>query len=277
MTPAAPLTDAPGTVASRCQRRAGGLRSRPGRLRSRRFRRRAALLLLAWLLVPGSALAEGELSSLEGTWYVLIHYTDPSTANPDALRWKDLVWTFRPSGSRLEWTEYPIVVFSDQQGRFERGAAGLSRVLAAWEPTDAQWEYLQKGPRVNPRGSRSKTLRGSDAEGWHSRRPRRSLSASVVQYEERLSIEGLPERPVFTRDDVLGAGAREEAEGRTRYAVEELSGREMRGRYQRDESQRGQFRMRRVGSVRDLEESPGTVTERQRALRREAIDEEPAP
>ena len=49
----------------------------------------------------------------------------------------------------------------------------------------------------NPRGMKSKSLRGSDAEGWASASRARAASASVITYTENWSIEGMPDRPVF--------------------------------------------------------------------------------
>ena len=105
-----------------------------------------ALLILLWLW-PLAGRAEEPVDIL-GTWYVLIHYQDPETANPDVMRWKDLVWVFSRQGDRLQWTEFPIVVFEEQAGRFEN----RQRILGAWEPNAQQLETIRKGPRVNERG-----------------------------------------------------------------------------------------------------------------------------
>jgi hypothetical protein len=77
----------------------------------------------------GAAPARGEVD-LNGTWHVLVHYKDDSSPNPDRLRWDDRLWAFEPSGSRVRWMEWPIVVFSDDTGRFERRGTGqYARVL----------------------------------------------------------------------------------------------------------------------------------------------------
>ena len=95
--------------------------------------------LRAWLLALAvAALAPGGEAAafdLEGTWHVLAHYTDANTSRPEQLRWDDRIWVFERRGSRLSWIEYPIVVFSDESGRFERRSTGqYARVVGAWEP-----------------------------------------------------------------------------------------------------------------------------------------------
>ena len=131
--------------------------------------------LLTWLcgaalLTPPQVRAEDVARvDLIGSWFVLIHYRDSATANPDSDRWKDRVWTFEMKGSRLHWTDHPIVVFGDTSGRFEaRGGNRRARVLAAWQPNEAQRQEIQAGLRVNSRGAKTKSLRGSFESGWES-------------------------------------------------------------------------------------------------------------
>ena len=60
-------------------------------------------------------------------------------------------------GSRLRWTEYPMVIFGDGTGRFESlGTNRASRVLQHWEPNKAQRAEIASGLQVNSRGSKSK-------------------------------------------------------------------------------------------------------------------------
>lgn len=230
---------------------------------ARRPTRPAALLLIlaASALATAPARAEDAVSALEGTWYVLVHYRDSATANPEAERWLDLVWDFESSGSRLRWTEYPIVVFDDPAGRWEQRGGHTARTLRAWEPSEAQWQAVAEGPRVNERGSISKTLRGSDREGWTTGRRRATQSSRVIGYEKSWQIEGLPEGPVFTQDDILGSATTEHAEGRTRFAVTEVfDDSAMSGTFERDDSRTGTFRMVRSGSASEAGEdapSPG--------------------
>ena len=227
---------------------------------------------LAWLLAGHSALAATPGVDLLGTWFVLVHYKDEATNNPDFERWLDKIWVFEKKGSRLEWTEYPIVVFEDESGRFEgRGTSHYSRVLAFWEPSPAQGENIEQGLRVNSRGSRAKTLRGSPERGYESVGGLRTASVSVIGYHESLSISGLQDRPVFTRDDIMGSGRTEAMEGRTQYVTEEVleGGKLLRGTYTRDGSQRGTFRMMRSGEASNV----GTTRTQQERLREHFISQ----
>lgn len=217
--------------------------------------------VLAWALVPCAAGAV----DLVGTWHVLIHYKDGATNHPERERWEDRIWEISRKGDRLEWTEYPIVVFDDSSGRFERqGTNRASRVLHYWEPNEAQLAQIREGLEINPRGSRTKTLRGSPEKGWTSSTGRPGYqSARFITFTETWSIEGPPDAPVFTFDDVMGSASTESFEGRTRYAVEsvESGGDVLRGRYERDERE-GTFRMMRSGATSVVRGSGKTQGER---------------
>ncbi len=83
--------------------------------------RRIALSLFVgiWLAAPAAALDGVGMEDLLGTWHVLVHYKDSGAGNPDARRWEDRIWVFELEGSRVKWTDYPIVVFGNSSGRFE--------------------------------------------------------------------------------------------------------------------------------------------------------------
>ncbi len=226
------------------------------------MRRLLPLALLA-VAVSGAGSPPAGAVDLEGTWYVLIHYTDSATANPEVTRWLDRIWEFEREGDRLVWRDYPIVVFEDQSGRWE----GRKRTLTAWEPNAAQWQEIAAGLQVNQRGSTRKVLFGSDDEGWSSRSPgRRSLG--VVSYEQHWSIENVRGLPVFTWRDSLGTAAEDGFDGITRFETEvvEGDGNLLVGRYRRDESKRGTFRMIRAGSATGLRS--GGKTPNQKAMER---------
>jgi hypothetical protein len=200
---------------------------------------------------PRAATAAPELDLL-GTWYVLVHYRDEATASPEAEQWDDRVWVFGKKGSRLSWTEYPLVGFEDQRGRFERTMSGAqSRVLAAWEPNAKQRAQIAEGLEVDSRGSKTKTLRGSASRGYKNVGGLRTQSVSVIGYHETWSIKGLPDKPVFARDDLMGSGRTQSMEGRTEYAGEEVleGGTLIRGTYERDGTRHGVFRMMRAGEL----------------------------
>lgn len=212
------------------------------------------LLLALLLLVPAAARAGVDVV---GTWHVLVHYTDDNTSHPDEMRWSDRIWVFERKGSGLHWTEYPIVVFSDDSGRFERRSTGqYARVLGAWQPSESQLANIEAGLKINTRGSKTKSLRGSDEGGWHTTSRARAASASVITYQENWSIEGLPGLPVFVQEDAMGSGRSETMEGVARLettALEE-AGEVLVGRFERDGTRHGSFWMRRSGEVGTLEE-----------------------
>ncbi|MCG8590025.1 MAG: M23 family metallopeptidase [Proteobacteria bacterium] len=212
--------------------------------------------------IAGGAAAEAELD-LSGTWYVLVHYQDSATANPDVWRWEDRIWRFEAKGSRLQWTELPIVVFSDDSGRFERVAGRTARVLEAWEPNAAQLAEIRDGLQVNSRGAKRKRLRKND-DGWASQGAMRVQSASVIGYQENWSITGPPARPVFARDDLMGSGRTQSMEGRTQYATTEVAedGNRIAGDYARDGTRVGRFQLIRAGETKALDADPEKARQR---------------
>lgn len=216
-------------------------------------RSRALLALCAGLALALPARADPEPASgvdLLGAWHLTIHYKDDASGDPQAERWDDRVWRFERRGSRLEWTEFPIVVFEDPKGRFEPGPDDRpARILGFWEPDEAQLAEIARGPVVSPRSARTKGLRGSPHEGYHSVVGLRSESVSVIGYSESWSIEDVDGLPVFTQDAAMGSGRSEDVQGRTRYVTERVAagGRELRGRFERDGTRHGRFVLRRAG------------------------------
>ncbi len=227
------------------------------------------------LVAPAAAAESGNGSGatvdLVGTWFVVMHYRDSATANPDVDRWEDRLWSFEPKGSRLNWTEYSIVVFEDKTGRFERrGKNARARTLQAWMPNEAQRLEIEAGPQVNTRGSKTKSLRGSAEKGYESAGALRAQSAMTIGYHESWRIEDPSTLPVFVREDVMGTGRSHRAggqdqslEGVTRYATEEVVDADtLRGSYVRDDNKKGTFVMMRSGSARSLETDGRTPNEK---------------
>jgi hypothetical protein len=225
---------------------------------------------LFWVLAAGAQSTWAEGVDLVGTWHVIAHYKDSTTANPDAPRWGDRIWVIQQEGDRLRWTDYPIISLSDDSGRFE----GRSRVLAHWEPNAGQRAELASGPRVNSRGSKSKSMRGSAESGWKSV-GKQQRSVSFITYEEKWSID-TPAKPRFTRSDVLGSAGADDAEGRTLWETEtiEEGGRVLRGKYDRDGTRLGTFIMTRIGDVKFLSTEGPTPNEKQSDEIRERIERE---
>ena len=211
-------------------------------------------------MAPAPALAL-DAGDLVGSWHVLVHYQDSATENPEAKRWEDRIWVFEKTGSQLRWTDYPIVVFDDDTGRFEQiGGNRASRVLDYWEPNAAQQKQIDEGLAINSRGSRSKTLSGSDEKGWSSSRKGAGYKSSrFITYEETWSIDGLPDKPRFERQDSMGSGGAEDFEGRTVYETTsiEKGGDVLRGSFDRDGKRKGTFRLARTGAVHSVAEGGG--------------------
>jgi hypothetical protein len=238
----------------------------PGRVRHLA----AVAVAIGASIAVGAAPARGELK-LEGTWYVLVHYKDDISENPDTPRWDDRLWSFEPSGSRLRWMEWPIVVFSSEAGRFERRATGqYARILHYWEPNQGQLDNIRSGLAVNDRGSKEKTLR-QDGDDWRSTGRTRVPSAMVITYQENWIVESASELPVFIREEMLGSASTGNMEGRTEYRTEEIQagGDVLVGTYQRDGTRRGTFRMMRAGARKQLEEKSQKELQQQ-AVRRGA-------
>lgn len=227
----------------------------------------AAAAAAVWLALVAAARAAPV--DLVGTWHVLVHYKDANAHNPDAERWEDRVWVFSREGDRLRWVDYPLVNLSDESGRFERlGTNRASRTLRYWTPSPGQAAELQAGPKVNSRGSLSKTLRAADG-GWASTTSQQR-SATYLTYEEHWSVAG-PELPLFTRTDVLGGGTAEDTEGRTVYTTKQVDegGRVLRGAYDRDGTKQGSFTLTRVGDVKLPSKDDPTPNEKAAEAREE--------
>lgn len=236
--------------------------------------RRALLACALAVALPLPALAVGA-DDLVGAWHVLVHYQDSATENVDAKRWEDRIWVFEKVGDQLRWTDYPIVVFDDDTGRFENiGGNRASRVLDYWEPNAAQQDQIRAGLAINSRGSRSKTLSGSNATGWTSARRGGSYKSSrFITYEETWIIEGLPDAPRFERQDSMGSGGSDDFEGRTVYETTsiEAGGDVLRGKFDRDGTRKGTFRLARTGEVHSVAEGGGKSQAGQQIKRAEFI------
>jgi hypothetical protein len=155
------------------------------------------LAAIAFLLAAQTARAV----ELEGTWYLLVHYRDASSANPDALRWEDRIWHFQREGERLLWTDYELVNFVDSRGRFERDR----RVLGPWEPSRSQHREIERGLFANRRGARVLALERSEEGGWRTRVDSDALqkSRAVMSFGLAGSIAGARDLPTFSIDEML--------------------------------------------------------------------------
>jgi len=188
---------------------------------------------------------------LLGAWHVLVHYEDAGSSGSERERWDDRAWVFQAEGGRLRWTEYPIVGFDDEAGRFERdGANRASRTLQHWQPDEAQRADIEDGLAVNERGMVSATLRLS-GESWVSASKQAISSTSVIRYEEGWFVDRAAEGPIFRREDTLRSERAEDLGGVTIYTTREVAdgGRLLRGDFERDGVQHGTFTMTRAAGV----------------------------
>jgi hypothetical protein len=241
-------------------------RDRAQDLRTRFLAAATGLLALCGGALSARTAAAEPSVELPGTWHVLIHYRDDTAHDTKQLRWDDRLWVFLRDAKGLEWSEYPIVVFQDETGRFEKSPTGLHRVVGAWEPSPEQLAEIKSGLEYNTRGTKTKTLHGSDADGWSSgTRGPAPTAANVITYSETWSVGGLPSKPVFTRDDVLGSASVEHMEGRTQYVTQsvEEGGNLLRGSFERDGTRHGTFIMRRAGESKITEGSGKTPNQRE--------------
>ncbi|MCH7600516.1 MAG: hypothetical protein IH973_12230 [Myxococcales bacterium] len=222
-----------------------------------------AFALTALVMIgPGSLAALGKSSEpqkfdLLGTWYIVVHYRDTTVGSADGEQWEDKVWTFDYRGSRLLWTEYPVVLFDDDRGRQELLASGRSiRSAGAWQPNAAQLEEIATGLAVNPQWTRSKSLRGDPTSGFRSSGTLNQTSASVIGYSETWEIEDPVKQPIFRRIDQMSSARSVPLDGITEYrsaagiSVDPAVPRRLSGSFSRDGVQTGSFIMLRSGSIK---------------------------
>ncbi|MBW2388912.1 MAG: hypothetical protein JRG89_10795 [Deltaproteobacteria bacterium] len=231
----------------KCPIVASGLRGR-----QLRFMAWFAALLVCACATTRAAAEEPEPFELQGTWYVVVHYRDAGAASPEEQRWEDKIWSFEPKGSRLRWTEYPVVVFEDVRGRFEKLASGRRiKSSGAWQPSARQLSEVEKGLAVNSQWARGKSLRGNPQRGYRSGGTPNRESASVIGYSEAWEIRDLASLPVFRRTDEMSSGRSVALSGTTEYrsaAVDRGLDR-ITGHFSRDQLQSGTFVMIRSGPI----------------------------
>ncbi len=197
---------------------------------------------------------------VEGLWYVLIHYTDDHAVDPAAWRWEDHLWSITSEDQKLSWRDFPIVIFDDKTGRFERiGPNPLSKVGGAWEPNAGQLENIGVGLMVNERGAQTKRLKAASRENgtshilWESQAPAPATSASMVTFSSTWRIEKREGMPLFSWNDSLDSGRAESMEGRTEFRCERVDEKGVvHGNFDRDGVRHGRFRMYPSGDVQPL-------------------------
>ncbi|HVH07155.1 MAG TPA: hypothetical protein VNE71_14265, partial [Myxococcota bacterium] len=185
-----------------------------------------------------------------GTWYVLVHYRDLRSAQPDQVQWEDRLWVLEREGEALRFREFPAVRFGDESGRYERSGEVPARTLGAWEPSDAQRREIAEGLEADPYGAREKRLRPT-AVGFSSAKSHFD-SARVVGFESTVEVDLSGPAPRFVLADVLGSSAAAQGlEGRTEYRGEAVApDGTVTGRFDRDGRRVGTFAMMRSGAAR---------------------------
>jgi hypothetical protein len=147
------------------------------------------------------------------------------------------------------------VSFADEAGRFERSGGEAVRTVGAWQPSAAQRDEIAAGLRVDPRGAREKRLRPT-ATGFASSRSAFD-SARVVSFESQVELDLSGPAPRLVVSDSLGSSAAQALAGRTEYRGERVGADgAIEGRFERDGSRLGSFRMLRTGPPRGLGEPP---------------------
>jgi len=195
-------------------------------------------------------------TTLLGAWHVLVHYEDAASSGAERERWDDRAWVFEREGDRLRWTEYPIVVFDDETGRFEKdGANRASRTPHHWQPDEAQLADIENGLAVNERGMAVAALRCSEGS-WVSAPKQAASSASMIRYVESWRVDPAAEGPIFKREDSLRSERAEDLTGVTIYTTRAVAddGRQLRGDFERDGTQHGAFTMTRAAGVHGHED-----------------------
>ncbi len=209
------------------------------------------LVGFGWVACEAVAVEPARFDLL-GTWYVIVHYRDSSAQPPEAQDWEDKVWSFESRGSRLLWTEYRVVLFDDQRGRFETLASGRTiRSSGAWQPSTRQLEEIEKGLTVNPQWARSKSLRGDPERGYQSGGTPNRESASIIGYSETWEIRDPAGQPVFRRSDEMSSGRSLALDGQTEYrsSLRDRGPDSLTGSFSRDRIQTGSFVMIRSGPI----------------------------
>jgi hypothetical protein len=225
--------------------------ARLSRHRPPHLRAFAAALALAAGGATGRAAGPEARLDLGGTWHLLIHYRDAASPHPEREHWEDRLWEFELEGERLRWTEFPIVLFDDENGRFERSRGGLRRVLGPWRPSAAQLANLRAGLAVKDVGSQSKLLRPEGGAFISATRSAASSAASVG-YRQIWRIDDPGGLPIFSQSDRLESEGVEGVEGRTELRTREVreGGRLLVGSFARDGTRSGSFELRRAGPRR---------------------------
>lgn len=208
------------------------------------MKRSAAALGLAFsLLALRAPAAEGDFAKadLNGSWYVLIHYTDASSENKDAKRFKDFAWTIEQTANTITWEYYPFVFFGEDSEIVRRQAM---KDATPWEPSASEWAAVRVAVDVSSRALQRKRMTGSMADGFKSLAPLASGGLNTMSFNRNWDVTFKPDRiSIVIVDSLSGSGGLEGMEEAITYEINErVSADEYRGTYSEGDK-RGTLRM----------------------------------
>ncbi len=210
-----------------------------------------ALLVGLWLLLAPLGVPAGPqeppLLDLSGEWYVLLHYRDGNSPDPDGVRFRDFGWSIQQGEGEIVFRTYPYVVFEEE---LEQLRKGYMRAAERWDPDPATMARLREELPVSPRAATSERLLGSRAVGFRSPSSGPGgVNTLTFTRDWRVRFEPGVVR-VEIEDALGGHQGFEEMHETTVYEIQERTGPgELRGVY-REGKREGTFRMLRARARR---------------------------
>lgn len=202
------------------------------------------------LSAPAAGAADTDFSKadLNGSWYVLIHYTDAGAENKDAKRFKDFAWTVEQTANTLTWEYYPFVFFGEDSELVRRQAM---KEATPWEPSASEWAAVRQAVDVSSRALQRKRMTGSTEQGFKSLAPLGSGGLNTMSFSRNWDVTFKPEKvSIVIVDSLSGSGGLEGMEEAITYEINErVSADEYRGTYTEGDK-RGTLRMVRSAERR---------------------------
>jgi hypothetical protein len=210
-----------------------------------------ATLCLSLALVASAARADDadfSKADLNGSWYVLIHYTDAGAENKDAKRFKDFAWTIEQTANTITWEYYPFVFFGEDSEPVRRQAM---KEATPWEPSASEWAAVRQAVDVSSRALQRKRMTGTAAQGFKSLAPLGTGGLNTMSFSRNWDVTFKPEKvSIVIVDSLSGSGGLEGMEEATIYEINErASADEYRGTYTEGDK-RGTLRMVRSAERR---------------------------
>ncbi len=211
------------------------------------------LLIASALWLDASVSAdESDLASLDlsGRWYVLIHYKDDRSADESLVKFKDFAWSVKQEDGKVEWENFPYVLFSEDQELVRKEAM---RQHSGWQPSEALWSRIRERIGVSSRAAAKKTLRGSREKGFESLPPMGMGGANTLSFSRDWKLTFAPEKVrVQITDSLSGGAGLEGMEDSIVYEItERVSDGDLRGEFT-EPHKRGTLRMVRTQKLEVL-------------------------